>query len=65
MTVISQYDAPRLQPTKCAQRPGGEMEAAAHPVVTGVAAVSLRVLLRAWGMHKAHHTASTYTDDRT
>lgn len=65
MTFISQYDAPRLQPMKSAQRPGGELEAVALPAVTGAAVVSLRSLLRARETHEAHHTASTYADDRT
>lgn len=65
MTVISQYDAPRLRPIKSTQRPGGELEAVALPAVTGAAAVSLRALLRAPEMHEAHHTASTFVDDRT
>jgi hypothetical protein len=65
MTVISQYDAPRLQPMKSAQRPGGELEAVALPAVTGAAVVSLGSLLRTRETHEAHHTASTYADDRT
>jgi len=48
---------------KSAQWPGGELEAVTLPAVTGAAAVSLRALLRA--RDEAHHTASTYTDDRT